>query len=665
MNKAYITLLLIFIALVSRAQDSTIVFSDTLETVDIISPFVAVKKSPFTYKNLDISVISQQNYGQEASFILSNTPSITVYSDAGSYQGYSYFRMRGIDQTRINMTLDGVPLNEPEDQGVYFSNYPDFFNSVGSIQIQRGVGTSKNGAASYGGSIQFGSPTLTDEAKKEFGVGYGSFNNYRAYAEYNSGLINNKALYIRGSYLHSDGYKERSANTSRSIFYSGGIFNKKNTWKLTSFMGRQKNQMAWLGSTKEILDQNPKVNANSPNEDDEFMQSLFQLQHINYISDRSTLTASTYYNRLTGNYDFDLNNFLGAPSTDELYNYALKSHFYGAFSNYTYETPQLKFVAGIHANRYTREHIGSEQTSGHLYTNKGTKGEFSLFAKGNYQLGKFVIFADVQWRNTYFDYHGDVALERFKWDFLNPKAGITLEASDQLNIYYSIGKTSREPTRTDIFIGSDNLNSDHDGNPILGITTPEEVVDHELGLRHQTGKLNWSANLYYMDFKNEIVLNGQFGPNGLALNDHVSKSFRSGLEVDVNYTLAKRLTINQNLSYNRSRIEEGGITFQPILTPSFISNSRLSYPIKSFRISLEGRYQSNSYLDFANEEELAGYFLVNSQLSYQYKLLTASIFLNNITNQKYYNNGYVDFDGSAKYFIQAPLNIFTNLVISF
>lgn len=187
----------------------------------VIESYLAEDKTPVTYQDVDMEVIDSKNTGQEASFLLSETPSMTVYSDAGSYQGYSYFRLRGIDQTRINMTLDGVPLNEPEDQGVYFSNYPDFFNSVDQIQIQRGVGTSKNGTSSYAGSIQYTSPNLADSTYKTVGAGYGAFNTYRIFGEYNMGIKKNKGLYIRASHLNSDGYKDRSANNSQSVFYSG------------------------------------------------------------------------------------------------------------------------------------------------------------------------------------------------------------------------------------------------------------------------------------------------------------------------------------------------------------------------------------------------------------------------------------------------------------
>ena len=662
------TILLIFVQFIFvfnlRSQDSTLISNDTLETITISSSYLAQKETPFTYTNLYNRKLDKINYGQEASFILSQTPSITAYSDAGNYQGYSYFRIRGIDQTRINMTLDGVPLNEPEDQGVYFSNYPDFLNSIGQLQIQRGVGTSKNGSASYGGSVQFTSPKLSEKAKKEIGIGYGSYNQYRIYGEFNSGLKKNKGLYLRASHLHADGYKERSANTSSSVFYSAGIFNKNATWKATGFIGTQKNELAWLGVSQAEIDLNPKTNANTE-EDDKFSQALLQLQHISYLSESSTLQASIYYNFLDGNYDFDLNNFLGLPPTPEMFNYALSSHFIGGFSNYTYEKDWLTAVAGFHLNRYERTHEGSERTIGYLYRNTGFKNEISIFTKATIEVGLLTFLADLQWRKTNFDYDGNVELDQLDWTFFNPKFGITITPNTNFNIYYSIGKTGREPTRTDLFKGNDNLGTDLFGNPDLGITEAEYVVDHELGLRITRNIFKANLNIFYMDFRDEIVLNGQFGPNGLALNENVDKSYRSGLEFDIKYLIFKRLAINQNLAYTHSKIEDAGITFEPILTPSFIFNNSLSYPIKAFTISLDARYQSSSYIDFANEEKIDGYVLLNARVRYALKKFSATVFLNNLNNKQYYNNGYVDFDGTPKYFIQAPFHIFTALTYTF
>lgn len=620
----------------------------------MIMNYSASSLSPVSFQNLDKAWIQKRSVGQEPSFLLSQTPSITAYSDAGSTQGYAYFRLRGIDQTRINMTLDGVPLNEPEDQGAYFSNYPDFLNSVSNVQIQRGVGTTQNGVASYAGSIQLYSPFLLDSAKVRCGGNYGSFNSYRLFGEYTSGLKNKKAFYVRLSQLHSDGYKYNSANNSQSVFWIGGLYLSKSTWKLLGVSGWQRNQLAWLGVSADSIAKDPRSNANT-REKDQFMQHMLQLQNHWYLSDRSTLNSTLYYNHLKGNYDFDYNNFAGLPANGEMYNYAFLSHLLGFFSTYNYEVRTAKFVAGLHANHYTRSHIGSVNTTGELYRNKGLKNEVSAFVKLNHEfLPRLSYLLDLQLRHSTFDYQGTASLQQQAWTFFNPKAGLNYRLRKNLKVYYGIGQTHREPTRTDMFGGNDDLLVDSLGNAILFINAPERVVDQELGVRINGSKFRVNANVYYMDFKNEIVLNGKFGANGLALNSNVSKSYRMGVEVDGQLKIYKWLTYVLNASYNHSEIQNQGLTFTPILTPKLIMNNELDVDFKRWNMAWELRYQGASFIDFSNERQINEYVLVNTRLGYKYKAWTFTGRINNVLNTRYYNNGYVDTE--PKYFVQAPMH---------
>ena len=459
-----------------------------------IVSYQADKVTPITFQNISSKDLKTKSTGQEPSFLLSETPSITNYSDAGSGQGYSYFRLRGIDQTRINMTLDGVPLNESEDQGAYFSNYPDIFNSVSKIQIQRGVGTSKNGVASYGGSIQLFSPNLSDSNQTSFGLGYGSFNSSRTFVEYKSGLKNRKAIYVRASQVYSDGYKCNSSNNSKSVFIGSGLFYKKSTWKMNLLAGHQQNQLAWLGVSDSLISLDRRSNANK-NERDQFTQCLAQLQNIWRPNNASSIQSSVYYTFLNGNYDFNLNSFLGLPSTNELYNYAFQSNLIGFFSNYTFSKKHINWTSGIHGNIYNRQHIGSEKTLGRLYKNTGYKNELSAFSKAVYTYKRYTFFADIQYRYSSFDYKGTAAFDKMQWQFINPKAGFCVEVKPNAMFYYSIGSTGREPTRNDMFGGNDDLLVDSLGNAILSIKTPEIVLNHELGFRHQSRKLNFNLNL--------------------------------------------------------------------------------------------------------------------------------------------------------------------------
>lgn len=655
---------LIFLFICFKSIIAQVDTSAVLDSI-VLFDYKATAHTPVTYQDLSASYLLLRNVGQEPSFILSQTPSVTAYSDAGSYQGYAYFRLRGIDQTRINMTLDGVPLNEPEDQGAYFSNYPDFLNSISKIQIQRGVGTTQNGVASYVGSIQFSSPDLRDTtARMRIGSNYGSYRSYRMFGEYITALKKNKAFHVRVSNLHSDGYKYHSGNSSQSAFMSGAWYMKKCMWKVVGFAGLQRNELAWLGVSADSIAIDRKINANTQ-EKDRFLQNMIQLQNHWFVSSMATIKSTIYYNYLNGNYDFDLNNFLGLASDSTMYNYAFQSHFLGLFSTYNYETRNLNFSTGIHVNTYNRAHVGSEKTLGELYHNKGIKTEQSMFAKAQYKiLPSFSALVDVQLRHSSFAYDGSVFLPVQAWTFVNPKAGINYTWNKYVDIYYSIGATQREPTRTDMFGGNDDLLADSTGTKAFTyINAAEQVLDQELGLRYATSKWHLNANLYYMDFKNEIVLNGKFGANGLALNSNVSRSYRTGLELDLGMQINKRLLYQVAASYNQSVIADQGLSFKPILTPRWIMNQDLLITLNNVFVGLELRYQSASYLDFANEHSIGEYLLANVRLGYTYKKAWAFTFrLNNAFDTKYYNSGYVD--TAPKYFVQAPINYSLALVFT-
>ncbi|MCO5233383.1 MAG: TonB-dependent receptor [Chitinophagales bacterium] len=631
--------------------------NDTIQRLEeVIINYQVKKNAPISFQDIYSEEIKIKNVGQEPSFLLSETPSITNYSDAGASNGYSYFRIRGIDQSRINLTLDGVPLNEPEDQGGYFSNYPDIFNSVSKIQVQRGVGSTKNGVASYGGSVQLFSPLLADSSQTTFGVNYGSYNSLRAFAEYNSGLKNRKGLYARISEIYSDGYKKHAFNHSQSAYLSGGIYNDKAIWKMNALVGHQQNGMSWIGVSDSLIRINRRTNGNSKDEKDNTTQALFQILNQWQISSSSSLQSSVYYTYLKSGYFFDYNNFLGLPSTNELYKYDMNSHFLGFFSNYSLSKKSIQWTSGIHANYYKKNHHGSEKTLGPLYSNIGYKNEASIFSKINYNYKWLNIMADVQYRYVMFNYKGTAKMPNMDWHFISPKLGINANIQPKASLYYSIGYTGREPTRNDIFGGNDDLLTDSLGNAMLFNTTPEYVTDHEIGLRYQNQKLNFNINLYYMDFKNEIVLDGNFGPNGLALTNHVEKSYRTGIEISLDYKINAHFSISNQSSFNYSRIKEQSEKFSPILTPAFIINQEVSYANKGFNFAVSGRFQSSSYINFANTSQINSYFLLNARASYQYKKFQFSLYANNLSNTKYYNHGYVEEDGTKKYFTQAPIN---------
>jgi iron complex outermembrane receptor protein len=658
MKKIALFFICAIISLTSYSQKDTS-SHDTIKVIKlqecVISVYRANKNTPITFKDIDIKELNLKNVGQEPSFIFNQTPSINSYSDAGNEVGYSYFRLRGIDQTRINMTLDGIPLNEPEDQGVYFNNYPDFINSVSSVQIQRGIGTSSNGVASYGGSVNFQSVELFKDTSMEFGLNYGSFNTARIYSEFNFDNKKNFSFYTRISDVHTNGYKEHSGNDSRSFLFSAAYQKNKHLLKLLGFAGVQANEMAWLGAPIDSLKINPRYNANTTGETDAFFQSLISLQHTYFISDKSKINTTIYYNFLKGNYGFDLDNFLGVNVGGVMFNYAMVHNFIGAFTNYSYVNDDFSFYAGIHGNMFNRKHIGSTNGVG-TYNNTGYKNEVSAFVKATYKYYNITFFTDVSYRHSQFNYKGDVSFDGLTWDFITPHLGIKYDIFDKVSFYYSIGSTKREPTRSDIFMGEDNLLSDSLGNAIYSNMKPEEVIDHEIGVRYLGKYGHIFFNFYHMEFKNEIVLNGETGPNGIALHSNVTKSERNGIELDMSFNITKYLNVSNNSSYSFNRIIENDIQFQPILSPSLIINQDISYNFKKLYICLNCRYQGKSYLDFSNSLELPGFYTLNAMVSYKLKRFIIAVRGNNLTNQKCYSNGALSVDGNPLYFIQAPTN---------
>lgn len=657
-------ILLLFFVLVTSfafAQQEEHTSTDTIcieET--IVKAFRAVTHSPFTFSDMTIVQIDKINLGQEPSEILATLPAIHSYSDAGNYQGYSYFRLRGIDQTRININLDGIPLNETEDQGAYFSNYPDFFNSVENFQVQRGVGTSANGVASYAGSISFRSPSLYAKPKLEVGANYGSYNTSHVYAEYKSGLVGNKAIYLRASHLKSDGYKHHSANESYSGFFGIGWLANSHHWKLIGFIGNQKNDMAWAGVSLQDIQTDSRTNANTDKERDNFSQALFALQHTYTLSNNAKISSSVYYNYLKGNYDFDFNNFFNYPAPIEVYNYNFQHHFTGAFSKINVTWHNLELAAGVHANAFQRRHIGA-MNAVREYENHGYKKEFSAFAKANYRLASWNFFADLQYRHANFDYEGNVDFEKMNWDFVNPRLGASFTSAWGGVFYYSFGATQREPTRNDIFGGWDNLVTNSEGEPQYSIITPEQVMNHEIGIRMD--KQNWSLdfNLYQMNFSDEIVLNGQFGPNGLALHSNVAKSYRRGMELAYTWSVFKTFVLRGNMSLSDNEIEQNNTSISPILSPNFILNQSVEYQHKALLLAAQLRYQSESFIDFENKHTLPEYTQVDTRAAYEYKNWRLTVGAKNIFDKQILANGSVGSDGSPLYFVSAPRNYFIAL----
>jgi len=665
-----------------------ILAQNSLDTIiqlnEVNATFKATGSSPVNYQNISKQEIKQKSIGQEPAMLISNTPSITYSVDGGHTQGYSYFRLRGLDQTRVNITIDGIPLNDPMDQAFYFSNFADILNSVDDIQIQRGAGVTKNGNASYAGSIELFSEKLSSPENYHFGLGYGSFNTLRTFASFNSGIKKNKALNVRISKIYSDGYKDHSSNNSQSIHINAGLFLDKSIWKFSVLGGNQENELSWMAVPESDINCLRTTNANSPHEKDDFSQLITKIQNTFLINSNTIINSTLYYNLANGWWNFDLDNYYGDTGYGITKN-EINSHLLGFFSNYEYLNNSMKLNFGMHGNAYQNNFLEIDAISNSIFNDVDRfKKEISAFSKIEYRVRNLLFSADIQYRQTSFDYDSEIMdFKEISWNFLNPKFGISYETFNNGLLYVSLARIGREPAKYDMFQGNDilyyiapmdtnfNYIIPQYGNDLID-TRAEFVNNIELGIRKSFTNGTINLNYFYMDFKNERVLNGQTGPSGLALRSRVDNSIRTGLEFFSEYYFNKNLKITNNSSYNYSKVLQDEIEFIPILTPKLIINQEFSYSLKNFTINLSARYQSQSYINFENSESLNDYFIINGRIDYKFKNYFASFFVNNITDNYYFNNGSINSDswdyipdGTRTLYVQAPRNLYVSIGCNF
>lgn len=672
MKIIYMLLLLLVttnLTILAQVSDS-VAFKIELSELNVIGSIRADENTPVTQKTLSLSEIHKFSYGQELPMFLNNSQSVITQSDAGNYYGYTYMRLRGIDQTRINFTLNGVPLNEPEDQGAYFNNYVDFTNSIQSMQIQRGVGTSTNGVASFGGSINFQSLSLANKFI-EAEVGLASYNTHRYTLAYCTGIQNNYSIYARYSDVQSDGYKYHSANDSRSFYLNTGLFYDNDIIKYTGFYGFQKNQMAYLATSIYDIRIDPRTNYLSSNEWDNFKYLFNSVQYITQRIPNIILTSTFYYIRLNGGYDY-----LYSP---DMYNYNLKSNFYGFITNANTKFDDIKLDGGIHINWYERQHNGILKPNTNLYSNKGDKNEFSIFGKISYDYYGATFYGDLQFRTVHFKYIPDinsgVNVAPITWNFLNPKIGFLFKLNDNIVYYSSIGYMQREPNRLDMFQGYDNIdtyNYTDVGN--LSQVKPEKVSDIEGGIKFTYDDFYFNINGFSMEFQDEIAAVGKYSEiYSLPLRKNVPKSNRYGVEFEFYWKLNEFFSILNNTTLMKAQINTYKTDYDsliyynvsPLLTPATISNTTFTYDAKAFEVSLTGKYVSQSYLNNENTVKLPQYYIWDFTLKIPFSYFLLDFRVNNITDQQYYTGGYVNINepGIPYYFVQMPLNFVGTLKV--
>lgn len=602
-------------------------FAETME----VSGIRAEEATPVTKTDIPREAIEEQYHGQDIPLLLRDAPSINAHSESGAGgAGYSYITLRGISSTRINFTLDGVPLADSEDMGTYFVDFPDLARSLESVQIQRGVGTSTFGTPSFGGSVNLESVSPEAESRVDATLGAGSFGNRQASVGVHSGgLPGAVSLYTRLSYLESDGYRDNSNTRQRNIFLSASKpLNDASLLKLTGFSGREWQQLSFYATDEETLATDPTNNPLRPEEKDTFGYDLAQLQYIRAVDAQSDLTASAYYQRGYGWYR------LYDYGTDVLREYGLDGVLVGSILTYSRTMGAVTLNTGVHANRFKRDHTRDDLTTDTRdYSNYGVKGESNAFAKVRYDVANWHLYGDAQVRHSTFEYHGSVDIPAISWTFFNPKVGARYALNSASSIYASAGITTREPARNDLFLGEDNPTIAHD----LEAVRPERVTNYEAGWNWRAPRAELAVNVYAMEFRNEIAATGELSEIGLALRRNVARSFRRGIELDATWRPVSdiRLRTSANLSRNRIRdwtqfIDEYDDDFnwtgsrpvsyqnvEPLLTPSILVSQSIDYtPDGRVSAVATGRWAGRSYLDNTNGLEAPASFVADAKVSW-------------------------------------------------
>jgi iron complex outermembrane receptor protein len=568
----------------------------------------AEERTPVSKTDIDRDAIVLVKRGQEMPYLLGATPAVNFQSDSGIAAGYAYFNVRGIGQTRLNITLDGVPLQDPEDQALYFSNFGDFASVVDSIQVQRGVGTSSVGGASYGGSVNFASVGPADKPRLEAEAGAGSWGSARGTLAASGPVGSGFGLYGRFSAQTSDGFRDHSGVDQRTAFFGATHTGARSFFKLFGFSGREKSELAFLATDQATLESDLRHNDLSPDEKDDFGQDFVQAQYTWLAGDTTTLSAQAYYNGAQGWF-----RIWDGPH-ESLQQFGIDGHFVGFVLGATHHAGRLGLIWGAHANDFTRDHFMDVVGGARAYTNTGLKNEVSSFLKATWDQGRTRLWADAQLRYARFEYQGDEPLGSVDWTFFNPRAGVRFEAKPGLGLYASIGRMSREPARSDMLNGEDDATLPYD----LEAVEPERVLDVEAGVELRRGKLALRADVYAMEFENEIALSGELSEIGLPVRRNAGRSHRRGVELDLAYTASPKWRFGANAAFSHNRIESwtqfydvydadgvwmDGTTIvhddvPPLLTPQAILNGSVEWkPTADVSLLAAGRYVSEAQLD--------------------------------------------------------------------
>ena len=681
-----------------------------------VSAIRVTKQSPVTFSNLTKEDIKPRNLGQDIPVLMNFLPSVVTTTDAGAGVGYTGIRVRGSDATRVNVTINGIPYNDAESQGTFWVNMPDFASSTESLQLQRGVGTSTNGAGAFGASLNVLTDGFSKDAYGQISTSIGSYSTLRNNLKFSTGLLNDH-IEISGrlSKIKSDGYIDRARSDLESYFLQAAYKDDNTLVKALMFGGHEVTYQAWYGIDRQTLETDRTFNPSGiytdldgntqfhNNEVDNYKQDHAQLLWNEQISNFWSTNIALHYTRGRGYFEQykeadDFSTYGFEPlivdgnevnTTDLIRRRWLDNDFYGTVFSANYKKDKLDLIMGGGLNKYEGDHFGeviwaryasNSSYKDRYYDDSSTKTDFNLYAKANYQLtDQWSLYGDLQYRTVWYKANGDeTGLVDDTFNFFNPKAGVTFDLNANNNFYLSYAVANREPNRNDY----------ESGNP-----KPEKLNDFELGWRYVSTNVQVNTNLYYMNYKDQLVVTGELNDVGAPLRENVGDSYRFGLEVDANIRLGDKFSVRPNIAISDNKNKDFFIDRDGLLqglgdtniaySPGLVAGNILSYmPSEVLSLSLYSKFVGEQYLSNTDTEasKLDSYFTNDFNVTYEVKMnrvvksIVFSGLVNNIFNEKYVSNGYTYVDSWSTpgnsfevqgYYPQAGTNFLLGATVNF
>ena len=666
----FLTLLVLSVSAQAQQNQKTQDSTKTEKLDEVLVKAVRVDAdSPITHSNLSKEALAKRNLGQDIPVLLNFLPSVVTTSDAGAGIGYTGIRVRGTDATRVNVTINGIPYNDPESQGTFWVNLGDFASSTESLQLQRGVGTSTNGSGAFGASLNLLTDATSAEASGEISNSFGSFGTRKHTVKLSTGLLNNHfEVSGRFSKIDSDGYIDRAFTDLKSYFLQG-IYKDDNTLiKALTFGNAERTYQAWYGLTADELKEDRRQNPYTyENETDNYWQDHYQLHWNERFDNNWSTNLGLNYTKGKGYFEqykpeesaADFANLIEEDS-DVIVRRWLDNNFYVLNANVTYKQNAFEIISGLSYSSYDGDHFGeviwgsdlqpNTEIRDRYYEGDATKNDFSIFSKATFKMAeKITGFVDLQGRFVSYKTNG-LNSDRVefvtdaKFSFFNPKVGLTYKHCDFNSFYASYARANREPNRDDFE---------------AGVTENETLNDIELGWRYNSNKVSVNTNLYYMFYQNQLVLTGQLDDVGSPIRATSGKSYRLGLEVDANIQFSKMLNTSTNvaISSNKNKDFSSEINGELVdlgntnisFSPELVIGNAINYmPAERLQLSLLSKFVGEQYMGNTDNEAsiLERYFINDFNINYEikprklFKSIVLSGLVNNIFNKKYVSNGY-------------------------